>query len=68
MICFRDTTYCASPDCTNQCGRQMDDFTRSEAAKSFLPISFSLFCGESDDIQMEIKRILSNASTEQYSY
>jgi hypothetical protein len=66
MICFRDTTYCASPDCINECGRQMDDDTKRAAANSGMPLSFSYFCGQHDDTNMgdDIKRILNHATTE----
>lgn len=30
MSCFKDKTFCASPHCTNQCGRKLTDEERSE--------------------------------------
>ncbi len=27
---FKDKTFCASPDCVNQCGRQMTDHEKEE--------------------------------------
>lgn len=48
MICYRDTTWCASPDCKNECGRQMTPEIRDEAKKSLFPIAWANFCGGGD--------------------
>lgn len=45
MICWRDTTYCASPDCINECGRKMSEEVKKEADKSTLPVAYAYFCG-----------------------
>lgn len=45
MICFRDRTWCASPDCKGDCGRKMTPELKAEAKKVELPISWGLFCG-----------------------
>lgn len=46
-----DTTFCASPNCKNECGRQITkeikDMLDSVASTGFSrPISYSYFCGE----------------------
>lgn len=45
MMCFKDKTFCASPECKNECKTK---FTREveEAAKRVnLPVSIGYFCG-----------------------
>ena len=50
MICFRDTTFCSSPDCVNACGRQLTREDRDEARRWWgsddPPIAFARFCDE----------------------
>lgn len=49
---YKDRTYCASPDCHNECGRKMSDFEIVQkkafyAAQGFeLTVSYAYFCGE----------------------
>ncbi len=45
MLSFKDKTFCASPHCTNQCGRKITDEERGEAQRLGLLISWSYFCG-----------------------
>lgn len=51
MLCYRDTTYCASRDCKNECGRQLTPEIVKEAdewwgkGKHEAPIAISCFCG-----------------------
>lgn len=49
MICYLDRTFCASPNCTNECGRQL---TEEMAAKNVnnMPVSRAYFCGEPPSI------------------
>ena len=47
MICYRDTTFCISPNCT--CGRTLTDEIK-EAAKKWwggdgAPIAVAYYCG-----------------------
>lgn len=67
MLCFNDRTYCASPDCQNECGRKMNDSEKEVAKKSPFPISWSMFCGKVsiDEMRQHIKKEFSNAVTEQ---
>lgn len=46
MMCYRDKTFCASPDCKNECGRQITDEQRGEAERLGLLIAWGYFCGE----------------------
>lgn len=53
MITFRDKTFCASPGCTNECGKKMSDEERTQIYKmaelcpdEVLPVCYGYFCGE----------------------
>lgn len=48
MMCYKDKTFCASPNCKNECGRQITDQQRGEAQRLGLLISWGYFCGEPD--------------------
>jgi hypothetical protein len=54
-ISFKDKTYCASPNCENECGRKMSEFEKAQqnaffAAQGFvLPVSYGYFCGEPEE-------------------
>jgi hypothetical protein len=50
-LCFKDKTYCASPNCTNECGRKMTPNEMNELRASNLYYSYSYFCGEPDELQ-----------------
>jgi len=41
---YRDTTYCASPNCTNQCGRKMSDSDMLITQREEIPVCFAYFC------------------------
>lgn len=48
MLCYRDQTFCISPDCKNECGRRLTDEIR-EAAKRWWggdnpPIASAYLC------------------------
>lgn len=45
--CFRDKTYCASPNCKNECGRKMSpEIASILAADKYGRTSYGYFCGE----------------------
>lgn len=44
MITFKDRTYCASPNCKNECGRKMKQEEQFQLKKSDLPVSYAYFC------------------------
>ena len=47
MNCWRDKTYCMSPNCINECGRKMDDNLKEHLRfDKITPTSFAYFCGE----------------------
>lgn len=48
MMCFRDKTYCQSPNCINDCGRQLTNEVKESAIRADMPIACGYFCGESD--------------------
>lgn len=42
-----DKTFCASPNCQNECGRKMSDEHKAIIKKNANPwISYAYFCGE----------------------
>lgn len=53
-ICFKDQTFCASPNCTNECGRKITPELQREYEEANLPndwngmlgVSYAYFCGE----------------------
>lgn len=51
MMNFMDTTFCASPDCKGECGRQWTPELAARA-KAWMgdnaPVAFGLFCGGDD--------------------
>lgn len=51
MLCFRDKTFCASPNCQNQCGRMLTEELKAEAIKVGLPIAYARFCDDEDDLE-----------------
>lgn len=54
MICFKDRTFCCSPNCQNKCGRQWTEELRKQAEEWWggpdAPVAFSYFCGELNDV------------------
>jgi hypothetical protein len=50
MMCFKDRTFCKSPECQNECGRKMTDDEKKEldraiTADNNLLVSWGYFCG-----------------------
>lgn len=52
---FLDKTFCASPNCKNECGRQLTEEQKqdlamlSDAGYWSSQVSYSYFCGEPND-------------------
>lgn len=50
MIGYRDRTWCSSPNCRNECGRQFTERDRQKAIQWWggedFPIAFGHFCDE----------------------
>ncbi len=45
--CYRDKTYCASPNCNNKCGRKISpEIKEILAADKYGRTSYAYFCGE----------------------
>lgn len=53
MIPFRDRTYCASPNCKNECGRKMTKKEEEELEKMnetlWVVVKQGYFCGEPEE-------------------
>lgn len=54
MICYRDRTWCGSPNCKDKCGRQ---FTKADEAAAIrwwggtdFPISIRNYCDENGEL------------------
>lgn len=43
MMCYRDMTFCASPNCVNACGRQLSE-KEKKAIPKWLVVSYATFC------------------------
>jgi len=50
VICYLDTTFCTSPNCKNDCGRQLTPEIVAQAEAWWggddPPIALAYFCGE----------------------
>jgi hypothetical protein len=49
MLCYRDMTFCTSPYCKGECGRELTEEVRAAADKAGLPISCQHFCKPTED-------------------
>ncbi len=47
MICYKDKTFCASPNCQNVCGRKMTDAEKI-GLKDWgdFPVAYGYFCDQ----------------------
>ena len=51
---FLDKTFCASPNCKNDCGRRMTDAQREQLTYTQNEcVSYGYFCGEDDWVYPE---------------
>ena len=57
MICYADKTFCASPNCTNECGRKLTDEQKEDIKRRGLDVCYAFCCGwpESLDVEVENK-------------
>lgn len=46
MLSYKDRSFCASPDCKNDCNRKITDSEKEDAIRCDLPVSYAYFCGE----------------------
>lgn len=58
MITFKDKTFCASPNCKNDCGRKMTEHEKLESIIDDLPVLSAYFCGESTEIKYDNKAMI----------
>lgn len=55
---FLDKTFCASPQCKNDCGRRMTDEERERLTYSNAQyVSYGYFCGEDDKPIKRLKAV-----------
>jgi hypothetical protein len=50
MLCYKDRAFCASPNCTGECGRKLTDEIRGGAARTGMPLQTAYFCDIPDDL------------------
>ena len=63
--CFRDKTYCASPNCKNECGRKMSSEIESILkADKYGRTSYAYFCGEPTSIDINSDLTSKDTDTE----
>ena len=53
MVCYKDRSYCVSPDCKNDCKRQLTEEIRQGARDMNMPLSVGYFCGLPDFMKMQ---------------
>ncbi len=53
MLSFNDRTYCASPNCTNECGRKMTPEEKEKLSRSDLFVSTAYFCDVPEQFQQK---------------
>jgi len=55
MKCYRDRTYCKSPNCKNECNRKMSEYEKRAAWELDVPVSYAYFCGEPEESPIDTK-------------
>ena len=50
MHSYKDKTFCGSPNCKNECGRQLQDHERLEAVWRNVPIMYADFCDKRGEV------------------
>ena len=54
MICYKDTTFCASPNCKNKCGRKLTKKDIKNAIEWWggenFPIAYSNYCDDKGEL------------------
>ena len=48
-MCYKDKTFCASPQCKNECGRQMTNEEKEHIKTQKEWVSYAYFCGQPDE-------------------
>jgi hypothetical protein len=49
VICYKDKSFCASPNCKGECGLKITDEELEHAKKIGLPICYGYFCGPPEE-------------------
>ncbi len=55
MMNYKDKTFCASPNCKDECGRQLTDEIRQGARASKMMLSVAYFCDVPPEAYNSIK-------------
>ena len=59
MLCYRDRTFCGSPNCKNECGSKFTQQDQLNAVKWWggedAPVAFSEFCDDNGNLKKEYK-------------
>lgn len=50
MICYKDKTFCASPNCKNECGRKITLDEHMYANEQGLYVAYAYFCGKPEKL------------------
>ena len=62
-ICYKDRTFCASPNCKNECGRKITEHEKLEAIINDVPVCYSYICGNNDFFLADEKNYDNNIPT-----
>lgn len=54
MMCYKDKTWCKSPNCKNKCGRKISPEEIQEADLKGLFISWLPFCDDKGELIKEV--------------
>lgn len=65
MLCYKDKTFCASPNCKNECNRKMSIGEIADLIGNDMPIAWGYFCGEptTRSSENDISMVPSNNAT-----
>jgi hypothetical protein len=55
MLSYKDKTFCASPNCNNECGRKLFAEDKEKARIQGMPIASAYFCDIPGDVYQSIK-------------
>lgn len=50
MYCYRDRTFCGSPNCKNKCESQLTKEQAADAESMNMPIAYSEFCDANGEV------------------
>lgn len=50
-ICFKDKTFCQSPNCKNKCGRKMTEVEKKQLESNPMAVCYGYFCGDPENVR-----------------